>query len=84
MVIYLPHTHKDVQHTYNSSDNNNSGQNMSAKFQNIIRPSFVILRIQGLECNSVDSEEAMHNELPCLGLPCLQKLFSFLTLGVIL
>ena len=53
---------------------------MSAKFQNIIRPSFVILRIQGLEGNSVDPEEATHNELPCLGLPCLQKLFPFLTL----
>ena len=74
----LSHTHQNTQHTYNSKDNNNSGQNMSAKFQNMFHPSFVILRIHGLEGSCVDSEEATHNELSCLCLPCLQK--QFLTL----
>ena len=43
--------------------------NMSAKFLNMFYPSYVILRIQGLECYSVDQEEADHHELPHLDLP---------------
>ena len=43
---------------------------MSAKFQNMFCPSYVILRIQRLECYSVDPEETDHHELPHLDLPC--------------
>ena len=42
---------------------------MSAKFQNMFCPSYVILRGQGLECYSVDPEETAHHELPHLDLP---------------
>ena len=57
---------------------------MSANFQKMFVTSYIILRIHGLEGNSVDSDEAAHYELPHSDLLCCKKqLFSFLVLSAL-
>ena len=42
------------------------------KLQKLCQQSYIILRIQGLEANSVYPDEEAHYESPHLGLHCLQ------------
>ena len=51
----------------------------SANFQKMLSPSYILLRIQRLEGNSVDLDEVAHYEPPHKVLRCLQiQLFSLL------
>ena len=45
---------------------------LSANFQKMLSPSYIILRIQRLEANSVDLEKVAHYEPPCQDLCFLQ------------
>ena len=57
----------------------------SANFHKMLNPSYIILRIQRLEGNSVDLDEVAHNEPPHQDLRCLQiQLFSSLVLKEIM
>ena len=52
-----------------------------ANFQQILSPSYIILRLQRLEANSVDLDEVARYEPPHQNLRCLQiQLFSSLVL----
>ena len=44
----------------------------SANFQKMLSPSYILLRIQRLEGNSVDLDEVAHYEPPHQDLHCLQ------------
>ena len=53
-------------------------------FKKMFHPSYIILRIQKLEVNSVDLDEVAHYEPPHQDLGCLQiQLFSSLVLKVL-
>ena len=57
----------------------------SANFHKMSNPSYITLRIQRLEGNSVDLDEVAHNEPPHHYLRCLQiQLFSSLVLKEIM
>ena len=45
---------------------------ISAKFQNLFFPNYNILIFKDLKANSLEPNEAAHNELPRLDLRCLQ------------
>ena len=54
---------------------------LSANFKKMLKPSYIILRIQGLEGNSLDLDEVAHFEPPHQELRCLQtQQFSSLIL----
>ena len=56
---------------------------LSANFQKMLSPSYIILRIKDKRANSVDLDEVVHCEPPHLDLCCLQiQLFLSLVLSL--